>query len=714
VKRVALPALVFVLIVGSSLQAAGVSGGFTSSPPHLDYWEIRIQGKTEVNPISTISTPLFEIWWKRVPNYDVYQGEPFITKLLVDGVVVATWSVPYAETGAPYAPTPTLYHTFQPTGSIADGEHTWGLQFSHGPYSGSRGGPFRVDTSPPVLQSFQINGGAAYTNSPTVTVSLSASDYSGVTEMSFSWDGTAWSSWEGYQTSKSLTLPAGDGQKSIHVRLRDVHGHVSSPTLATIILDQTPPSIASFTINGGAAYTSSTSASLGIDTSDATSGLDVMQFSLDGTNWTAWESYSSSKSLTLPAGDGQKMIYFRVRDKAGNVGTKSATITLDQTPPVVGAVIPSVTNFENIVVNLSSSSDALAGIAGVKLWREGENEPVTWEGFATSKQAILPAGDGPKKLYVRLRDAVGNESALKEVSTTLDKTPPSIQVLEPVGVEIIGNKLKVKASLSDALVGLDQNSIEALLNSLALENVVFENNVLSFEVEVPYGTYSIQLKAKDLAGNLASKIFFVALKPQPQTSSPQPSQPTQPPQPSQPQPVIAMTVPERLANGDKLRVVIRVSNPTSSPIVKRLVLRFNRNELPLEFGVQSGQEVSHEAELDVPPNAVGTFAVVLADVESGSVVANGNVTLGAAAPSDEQPSPASSSGVPAHLAALAVALPAAVAAIVILNHRRASRTPRLPKRIPPTTSPKTRQSGTRPDELTERMRIHRRYREHPD
>ncbi len=64
-------------------------------------------------------------------------------------------------------------------------------------------------------------------------------------------------------------------------------------------------------------YEKSTEVNIGIRAFDATSGLDAMQFSDDGVNWSSWEPFAASKTYTLPAGDGTKTVYIRVRDKVG-------------------------------------------------------------------------------------------------------------------------------------------------------------------------------------------------------------------------------------------------------------------------------------------------------------------------------------------------------------------------------------------------------------
>jgi hypothetical protein len=96
----------------------------------------------------------------------------------------------------------------------------------------------------------QINGGAAATNSATVSLTLSAADPlpgSGVGHMRFRNENTeTWSSWEPYSTSRQWLLSEGDGAKTVHVEYRDNAGNVSTAAIQDdIVLDSrlgtTPP-----------------------------------------------------------------------------------------------------------------------------------------------------------------------------------------------------------------------------------------------------------------------------------------------------------------------------------------------------------------------------------------------------------------------------------------------------------------------------------------
>ena len=87
-----------------------------------------------------------------------------------------------------------------------------------------------------------INGNAAATNNTTVTLTLSASDTQGaVTQMRFSNDGTTYSAAEAYATTKTWTLTAGDGTKTVYAQFQDAAGNWSTAATDTIVLDTTAP-----------------------------------------------------------------------------------------------------------------------------------------------------------------------------------------------------------------------------------------------------------------------------------------------------------------------------------------------------------------------------------------------------------------------------------------------------------------------------------------
>jgi len=97
-------------------------------------------------------------------------------------------------------------------------------------------------------------------------------------------------------------------------------------------LDTAPPYSLSISINNGSSETNSTNVSLKLHARDVLSGVHLMAFSTDGKNWGVWENYSNLRNYSLPHGDGEKTIYFKVMDLIGNIADPiSKTIILNTT-----------------------------------------------------------------------------------------------------------------------------------------------------------------------------------------------------------------------------------------------------------------------------------------------------------------------------------------------------------------------------------------------
>jgi hypothetical protein len=101
-----------------------------------------------------------------------------------------------------------------------------------------------------------INNGAAFTNTTAVTLKLSATapaPGSGrVTQMRFSNNGSTWSSWVPYATTKAWTLSSTNGTKTVYAQFKDGLGNVSAAANDTIILDTVKPKVSSVVPAGGA------------------------------------------------------------------------------------------------------------------------------------------------------------------------------------------------------------------------------------------------------------------------------------------------------------------------------------------------------------------------------------------------------------------------------------------------------------------------------
>jgi hypothetical protein len=180
------------------------------------------------------------------------------------------------------------------------------------------GSTFSYDIEPPEL-SISINDGAEFTITNDVTVKLNAVDTgSGLTQMSYSKDGNVWSDWEPFKSTAIFYLDYSDGTKKVYYRVMDKAGNIGLPASDTIIMDATPPQSLSILINNGANETNATKVKLIVNAFDNTSGLNQMAFRTDNMPWSDWETFAHTKTFTFEAGEGEKTVYFKVTDRAGN------------------------------------------------------------------------------------------------------------------------------------------------------------------------------------------------------------------------------------------------------------------------------------------------------------------------------------------------------------------------------------------------------------
>ncbi|MEK6564655.1 MAG: hypothetical protein AABZ65_06480, partial [Candidatus Omnitrophota bacterium] len=152
--------------------------------------------------------------------------------------------------------------------------------------------------------SISINSGVSYTNSASVTLSLSATDSVGVNAYYLSTSSTtpsasdsgwiALTSTVSYSASASHILSSGDGSKTIYAWYKDAAGNVSSVSQASITLDATSPTIIISSPTTSSTYsTSSNTLSLSGTASDEASGSGLKEVT-----WSSSQGGSGTATLT--------------------------------------------------------------------------------------------------------------------------------------------------------------------------------------------------------------------------------------------------------------------------------------------------------------------------------------------------------------------------------------------------------------------------------
>lgn len=108
-------------------------------------------------------------------------------------------------------------------------------------------------------------------------------------------------------------------------------------------------------------------------------------------------------------------------------------LTLDTLAPSITSFTindgASVTTSRTVTLKITAAEAAsmkIWGIDGV-----ASESAASWETFAATKSVTLTSGDGSKTVYVKVRDAVYNESAASSDTITLSTAIPTITITGP-------------------------------------------------------------------------------------------------------------------------------------------------------------------------------------------------------------------------------------------------------------------------------------------
>ncbi|MCX6807139.1 MAG: fibronectin type III domain-containing protein [Candidatus Berkelbacteria bacterium] len=385
-----------------------------------------------------------------------------------------------------------------------------------GSYGGNGEGErdFGVDTTAPTGDSISIDSDATYTNSIGATLTLTASDTggSGLYQMAFSNDGSAYSDWENYNTTKSWNLTNGEGVKTVYAKFKDNANNESNPISDTITLDTIAPT-GSISIASGQLYTDTTSVDLTLSASDiGGSGVYQMRLSNNGTDWLAFEAYSTSKSWDLTSEDGTKTVYVQYKDNATNTSSiYSDSIIYDGTPP--GTTTPSATSPTNDTTPTWSWEAAVdtggSEIEGyyVKIGTTSGGSQILSETSIGDVLNYTPTvlSQGTYYLSVKAKDNAGNSGNYTSSSALiLDTTAPSGSVIINAGAAATAS-----TSVNLTLSATDTGGAE-------LSKMRFSNDNLTYSSWEDYGvgktwilsdgdgTKSVYVQYNDTVGNVST------------------------------------------------------------------------------------------------------------------------------------------------------------------------------------------------------------------
>lgn len=292
-----------------------------------------------------------------------------------------------------------------------------------------------------------INNDNQYTNNRTVTLNITCDDSAGCSQMCISNDTPTCSTFITFATTKSWSLTAGDGEKTVYMKLKNKNNQVGDSFSDSIILDVTPPLAGTFTASSGDTQITLNWSGY----SDATSGISqyvvyggtVLPSSCSGT-----ALYSGLNGSFIHSGlTNGTTYYYRlcVYDNAGNLttATTSAKPLPETNPPALQSFTINNGDEYTKITTVKLDIDATDESGIDKICISNTTSCTNWINYVTSMNWTLPTGAGQKTVYIWLKDVWG----------TANVAPFTAQiVLDNVAPIDSANALSVTP-------GLDQNTI---------------------------------------------------------------------------------------------------------------------------------------------------------------------------------------------------------------------------------------------------------------
>lgn len=340
----------------------------------------------------------------------------------------------------------------------------------------------KVDTLPPALSLSTSGrlGDAGWYVSDAVTDISSSDAQSGVDTVEYNQNGAGW--------QNGSSIRSTDRVNAITVRVYDVAGNVATDSL-TVKVDTVSPIITpslsgTAGSNGWLLSPGTVSAAVNDETSGVNGEVDV---SIDGGAW-------QSPPITL--NEGMYSLAFRAYDAAGNEGTVSLTASIDTTQPTVALVYTGKQGSNGwYVSDVGVSAMAADALSGLDIFEVRANGG-TWKLLET-------LSDGVHNVEARVADLAGNANTVSGV-LHIDARPPSVSLDSHTANEVVTGIVPIGGTTSDAGSGV--GFVEVSFDGGSTWNPTdISGGSWSYEwdsTEIPNGTYPIQVRVTDRAGNV--------------------------------------------------------------------------------------------------------------------------------------------------------------------------------------------------------------------
>ncbi len=363
-----------------------------------------------------------------------------------------------------------------------------------------------VDTTPPAVTiTAPAAGSLLATATPAVTAAYSDAG-SGIDPATarLTVDGTDRTA-EAAVTAAGLAWtpaePLAEGAHTVTVTVRDVAANTGSAT-AAFAIDTVLPTVAILSPAPGRSV-GENPPTVSIQYADVGSGVDpaTVAVRLDGAAVAGCTVGAVAASCAVPGlAPGEHALAVELRDRAGNPasGGLGFDFVRDLAPPAIAIDAPAdggVGRAAAVLVTGTVSDDS-----GVEVAVAVNGQPAT---VADGRFSVfVPLAEGPNEIVATATDVAGRQASA-QVSALLDTQPPALAVAAPAdGSRTNAATARVAGSAADAF-GLDRVTVAG--SPVALSLGAFEA-----EVALDEGANSIEVRARDVAGNERTVVVAVA------------------------------------------------------------------------------------------------------------------------------------------------------------------------------------------------------------
>jgi hypothetical protein len=282
----------------------------------------------------------------------------------------------------------------------------------------------------------------------------------------------------------------------------------SSPT--EFLIEKILPS-GSISINGGAAFTASSSVTLSLTYYDTGgSGVQNCSYSNDGASYSAWEACTSPKAWVLSGAQGTNTVYYQVRDSAGNTNVTYDTINYDAPPSVAITGGPSgwmnADQSATIVCTDSVGCDSQSFAFKTYASSPPASCPTDHAQYqATSPVSNMMTITSQTWVCGAVKDIVGSAAfSPAPVNFSIDKAPPTADITNESASWVRSNTLLLNCT--DGLSGCQQMMYYAFVPSAGSD---CQTGGTSTTVPITIGSDHndyVCLRVSDNAGNVVTTI----------------------------------------------------------------------------------------------------------------------------------------------------------------------------------------------------------------